>query len=103
MEQIINTISGWVWSPALVAICLLAGLYFSVGTRFVQVRRFREMARLLFSTDHSQKTGITSFQAFSMALSGRVGTGNIVGPKTIARIQEGVTSLGRELSKVSLC
>ena len=82
MEQVINTISGWVWSPALVAICLLAGLYFSIGTRFVQVRRFGEMAKLLFSTDKSQKTGITSFQAFSMALSGRVGTGNIVGVAT---------------------
>jgi len=85
MEQvlnIINTISGWVWSPALVAICLLAGLYFSLGTRFVQVRRIGEMAKLLFSTDKSQKTGITSFQAFSMALSGRVGTGNIVGVAT---------------------
>ena len=66
----------------MVAICLLAGLYFSIGTRFVQVRRLREMARLLFSTDNSQKTGITSFQAFSMALSGRVGTGNIVGVAT---------------------
>ena len=82
MEQIIQTISGYVWSPPLVAICLLAGLYFSIGTRFVQVRRLREMAKLLFSTDHSQKTGITSFQAFSMALSGRVGTGNIVGVAT---------------------
>ena len=82
MEQIIHTISGYVWSPALVAICLLAGLYFSIGTRFVQVRRLREMARLLFSTDKTQKTGITSFQAFSMALSGRVGTGNIVGVAT---------------------
>ena len=66
----------------MVAICLLAGLYFSIGTRFVQVRRLREMAKLLFSTDKSQKTGITSFQAFSMALSGRVGTGNIVGVAT---------------------
>ena len=82
MEEIIQTISGWVWSPALVIICLMAGLYFSIGTRFIQVRRLREMARLLFSTDKSQKTGITSFQAFSMALSGRVGTGNIVGVAT---------------------
>jgi len=82
MEQIIQTVYNWVWSPALVAICLLAGLYFTIGTRFVQVRRFREMARLLFSTDNTQKTGITSFQAFSMALSGRVGTGNIIGVAT---------------------
>ena len=82
IENIINTVNGWVWSPALVFLCLLAGLYFSFGTRFVQVRRFGEMARLLFSTDKMQKTGITSFQAFAMALSGRVGTGNIVGVAT---------------------
>ena len=82
IEKIIGLVNGWVWSPALVALCLLAGLYFSFGTRFVQVRRLREMARLLFSTDKSQKVGITSFQAFAMALSGRVGTGNIVGVAT---------------------
>ena len=82
VEQLINIVNGLVWSPALVALCLAAGLYFSFGTRFVQVRRFGEMARLLFSTDKKQKTGITSFQAFAMALSGRVGTGNIVGVAT---------------------
>lgn len=82
MEQVIKTISEWVWSPALVVICLMAGLYFSIGTRFVQMRRFREMARLLFANDKSRNTGVTSFQAFSMALSGRVGTGNIVGVAT---------------------
>ena len=82
IATIIETVNGWVWSPALVVLCLAAGLYFSLGTRFVQVRRFGEMARLLFSTDKTQKTGITSFQAFAMALSGRVGTGNIVGVAT---------------------
>ena len=82
MDEIITLVNGWVWSPALVVLCLAAGIYFSIGTRFVQVRRIREMARLLFSTDKSQKTGITSFQAFAMALSGRVGTGNIVGVAT---------------------
>ena len=66
----------------MVILCLFAGLYFSFGTRFVQVRRLRAMARLLFSTDKKQKTGITSFQAFAMALSGRVVTGNIVGVAT---------------------
>ena len=79
-----ETINGWVWSPALVALCLSAGLYFSLRTRFVQVRRFREMFRLLFGSTKrdSKKTGISSFQAFAMALSGRVGTGNIVGVAT---------------------
>ena len=78
----IQTLNAWVWSPALVALCLIAGLYFSLRTRFVQVRRFGEMCRLLFSNDKSQKKGISSFQAFAMALSGRVGTGNIVGVAT---------------------
>lgn len=82
LEQMISTISGWVWSPALVCLCLGAGLFFSLLTHFVQVRRFRDMYRLLFSTDKTQKTGISSFQAFAMALSGRVGTGNIVGVAT---------------------
>jgi len=81
-EQVFATISGWIWSPALVFLCLGAGLYFSFRTRFVQVRRFGEMCRLLFATDKTQKTGISSFQAFAMALSGRVGTGNIVGVAT---------------------
>lgn len=82
LETFIATISGWIWSMPLVCLCLGAGLYFSLRTRFVQVRRFGEMVRLLFATDKKQKTGISSFQAFAMALSGRVGTGNIVGVAT---------------------
>lgn len=80
--SVVEMIYSWVWSPALVGLCLLSALYFSLRTRFVQVRRFGEMCRLLFSGDKNQKTGITSFQAFAMALSGRVGTGNIVGVAT---------------------
>ena len=82
MEKISSVLSSWVWSPALVVLCLCSALYFSLRTRFVQIRRFGEMARLLFVTDKTQKTGISSFQAFAMALSGRVGTGNIVGVAT---------------------
>jgi AGCS family alanine or glycine:cation symporter len=90
MEKIataVTVFNSWVWSPALVGLCLLAGLYFSLRTRFVQVRRFGEMFRLLFVGDKAKahggkKTGISSFQAFAMALSGRVGTGNIVGVAT---------------------
>lgn len=84
ITKVIDTVNGWVWSPALVALCLVAGLYFSLRTRFVQVRRFGEMVRLLFGRTGSdkKKVGISSFQAFAMALSGRVGTGNIVGVAT---------------------
>ena len=82
VEKVTAQISAWMWSPPLVALCLLAGLYFSLRTRFVQVRHFGGMVRLLFANDKKQKTGISSFQAFAIALSGRVGTGNIVGVAT---------------------
>lgn len=80
----IETLNGWVWSPMLVALCLISGLYFSLSTRFVQIRHFGEMCKLLFKNTGSDKKkgGISSFQAFAMALSGRVGTGNIVGVAT---------------------
>lgn len=67
-----------VWSPALVGLCLLAGLYFSVRTRFVQLRALPDMLRLLFNTDRSA-SGVSSFQALSLSLSSRVGVGNIAG------------------------
>ena len=79
MDKIITFLNGCVWSWPLVGLCLAAALYFTFGTRFVQVRHLGEMVRLLFKNDKSKKEGISSFQAFALALSGRVGTGNIVG------------------------
>lgn len=81
-EEAVSFIVNLVWSPALIVVCLSAGLLFSILTRFVQIRRFGEMIRLLFANDKSKQAGISSFQAFSMAISGRVGTGNIVGVAT---------------------
>jgi AGCS family alanine or glycine:cation symporter len=78
MQQIVDTINGFVWSAPLVYLCLGAGLVFSILTRFVQVRMFGEMLRLLFASKASAQ-GISSFQALSVSLSGRVGTGNIAG------------------------
>jgi len=78
MQEIVGAINSWVWSPALVYLCLGAGLLFSILTRFVQARMFREMLHLLFSSKESDK-GISSFQALSVSLSGRVGTGNVAG------------------------
>ena len=80
-EIIINTINDLIWSPALIILCLGAGIYFSIVTRFLQVRYFKEMIRLLFKGKESEK-GVSSFQAFAIAISGRVGTGNIAGVAT---------------------
>lgn len=78
LEQIVDTLNGWIWSPALIWLCLGAGLFYSIMTRFVQVRLFKEMLRLLFNGSQSSD-GVTSFQALAMSLAGRVGIGNIAG------------------------
>ncbi|ASP49374.1 alanine/glycine:cation symporter family protein [Cognaticolwellia beringensis] len=78
MQEIVNMINGYIWSPYLIYLCLGAGVFFSILTRFVQIRHFREMFRLLLSGKSSAK-GISSFQALAVSLSGRVGTGNIAG------------------------
>lgn len=78
MEQLIDTLNGIIWSPALIYLCLGAGLFYSIMTRFVQVRMFKEMISLMFSGVKSAD-GISSFQAFVVALANRVGVGNIAG------------------------
>ncbi len=78
LEQAINWLNGIIWSPALIYLCLAAGLFYSILTRFMQVRHFKEMMRLLFARNESPE-GISSFQALVVALSGRVGMGNIAG------------------------
>ncbi|MDO4896383.1 MAG: alanine/glycine:cation symporter family protein [Moraxella sp.] len=78
MENFINELNGIIWSPALIYLCLGAGLFYSLMTRFVQVRMFGEMVKLMFSGTKSTD-GISSFQAFVVALANRVGVGNIAG------------------------
>ena len=86
LEKVVDIVNGIVWSPVLVVLLVGAGLYFSIRTRFVQVRRLPLMVKALFAPpetgDDAHKKGISSFQAFCVALSGRVGTGNIVGVAT---------------------
>jgi alanine or glycine:cation symporter, AGCS family len=81
MEEFINWLAGQVWGNGLVILALGAGLIFTVATRFVQIRYFKEMIKLLFEGKSSEE-GISSFQAFCLALSGRVGVGNIAGVAT---------------------
>ncbi|TCW32242.1 alanine/glycine:cation symporter family protein [Gulbenkiania mobilis] len=81
MNQWVDAVNGIIWSPALIYLCLGVGLYFSLRTRFAQVRHFREMIRLMFD-GKSDEHGVSSFQALAMTLAGRVGTGNIAGVAT---------------------
>jgi alanine or glycine:cation symporter, AGCS family len=81
MSAVVDFLNGLIWSQALIYLCLGAGLYFSIRTRFMQVRGFMEMLRLMFRGQKSQ-AGVSSFQALAMSLAGRVGTGNIAGVAT---------------------
>ncbi|CAH0538840.1 alanine/glycine:cation symporter family protein [Vibrio marisflavi] len=78
MQSVVDFLNGIIWSPVLIYLCLGAGLFYSFRTRFVQIRHFFEMWRLLLSGKSSSE-GISSFQALAVSLSGRVGTGNIAG------------------------
>ncbi len=80
-DAIVNGIAGIIWAPPLVLLCLGAGLYFSIRTNFLQVRKVKKMVTLLFGGSDSEQ-GISSFQAFALAVAGRVGIGNIVGVAT---------------------
>lgn len=53
MSEFLTTVNGYVWSNALVYLCLAAGLYFSVRSRFVQVRQVPEMIRLMLKGEKS--------------------------------------------------
>jgi len=85
LERIVSTVNDIVWSPLLVALLIFAGIYFSIRTGFVQVRRLPLLVKSLFAKkndDKKERKGMSSFEAFCVALSGRVGTGNIVGVAT---------------------
>ena len=62
-------------------------MYFTIATRFLQIRYFKEMIKLLFE-GKSSETGISSFQAFCLALSGRVGIGNIAGLRQLSLLAD---------------
>ncbi|MDR1415652.1 MAG: alanine:cation symporter family protein [Odoribacteraceae bacterium] len=80
-SEIVSTVSGWIWGAPVIIFMMATGLYFSFRTRFLQARYLPEMWRMLFQ-GRSSASGISSFQSFALALSGRVGTGNIAGVAT---------------------
>ncbi|MFJ8257511.1 alanine/glycine:cation symporter family protein [Peribacillus asahii] len=81
MEELVTKISEFLWSPPLIIFCVLVGLYFSVRSGFLQIRHVKDMVRLLI-VGKSSDAGVSSFQALALALSGRIGVGNISGTAT---------------------
>ena len=78
LREISAQVDGFVWGWIMIALCLSAGVFFSIMMRFPQLRLIKDMVGQLLSGKSSAK-GVSSFQGFAMALGGRVGTGNITG------------------------
>ncbi len=84
-SALLDSIVGFVWGPAMLALLLGTGLYLTLGVRFMPMRRIGIAFRLLFksrSVKSSEPGEITPFQSLMTALSATVGTGNIAGVGT---------------------
>ena len=81
--KIVQTINAYLSDYILIILLIGAGLYFTIRTRFVQIRCFGEGMRKVFGNLNmnggKQKSGLSSFQALTTAIAAQVGTGNIVG------------------------
>ena len=80
---IVSAINGYLSDYILVFLLIGVGLFYSIKTRFVQVRCFGEGMRRTFGlmklNGDKEKSGMSSFQALATAIAAQVGTGNIVG------------------------
>jgi len=78
ISNIVDSGNNILWTYILIILLLAAGLYFSFGTKFVQIRLFPEMFRLIVEKREGD-SGVSPFQAFTISAASRVGTGNITG------------------------
>ena len=80
---IVSKINEYLSNYILIFLLVGVGLWYSIKTRFVQVRCFGEGMKKFFGELNlrggAQKSGMTSFQALATAIAAQVGTGNIVG------------------------
>lgn len=81
----LNFINEYISSPIMVCGAIIVGIYLTFKMRFVQVTHFFDSFKSLFEND-KKKSGISPFQAVTTALSGTLGTGNIVGVATAISI-----------------
>ena len=86
LTNIVAAVNDVLWNKYLVLLFLLlgSGIYFTIRTGFVQVRKFGEGMRLVFGNislkgKEAGKDGMSSFQALATAIAAQVGTGNIAG------------------------
>ncbi|HGM6308086.1 MAG: alanine/glycine:cation symporter family protein [Pseudomonas putida] len=75
----LEAINGFLSGKLLIVLVVGLGSYFTVKTRFVQLRYFLHMFKVFKDSLTRSSTQISSFQALMLSLAGRVGAGNIAG------------------------
>lgn len=83
-------INGVVWGWPMIILILGTGIYLTIRTKVLQVRKFgtswgetivptvKSMGKKQKTLDKKENT-VSPFEAFATAISGTVGTGNIIG------------------------
>ncbi|MDP0561197.1 MAG: sodium:alanine symporter family protein [Candidatus Endonucleobacter sp. (ex Gigantidas childressi)] len=79
MSHLIETATSALWEYLLIYLLLGAGIYFTIRTRFAQVRYFFHAWKIVLGSRKTDKKHISSFQAFCTSLAAHVGTGNLAG------------------------
>jgi len=81
--NLVVKVNGFLTDYILIVLLVGVGLFYTIKTRFVQVRCFGEGMKKVFGNikfrGGKQEGGISSFQALATAIAAQVGTGNIVG------------------------
>ncbi|MBQ3116157.1 MAG: sodium:alanine symporter family protein [Clostridia bacterium] len=83
LENAIGTVNTYLSDYILIVLLVGVGLFFTIRTKFVQVRCFGQGMKKVFGgikfKGEKQKGGMSSFQAVATAIAAQVGTGNIIG------------------------
>ncbi len=82
--KLVQTVNTYLTDYILIFLLVGTGLFFTIKTKFVQVRCFGEGMKKVFGGiklfgGKNTEGGLSSFQALATAIAAQVGTGNIVG------------------------
>ena len=81
INNIVASVSDFMYTYLLIIILIAGGLVFTVATRFAPFRLFRQQIKAVMEKP-KDKNGVSSFQALMVSTASRVGTGNIIGVST---------------------
>jgi len=83
IAKVNSAVNGFIWGVPAMVLILGVGLYLSITTGFIQIRKFgcamKTIFSKIFSKDETAKGSMSPFQAVCTALAATVGTGNIAG------------------------